>query len=52
MTAMTSNQFEGLEEQLGLERRKVDVATVNFSVRELVRMYEDEELSIARGSVG
>lgn len=44
---MVANNFEGLEDQLGLERKKVDVASVNFSVRELVRMYEDGELSIA-----
>lgn len=44
---MTATSFEGLEEQLGIERKKVDVASVNFSVRELVRMYEDGELSIA-----
>ncbi|WHP17860.1 DUF262 domain-containing protein [Cellulomonas sp. ES6] len=44
---MASEEFEGLEDQLGIERRKVDVATVNFSVRELVRMYEDGELNIA-----
>lgn len=44
---MTSNDFEGLEDQLGVERKKVDVSSVSFSVRELVRMYEDGELSIA-----
>jgi hypothetical protein len=44
---MTATSFEGLEDQLGIERKKVDVASVNFSVRELVRMYEDGELSIA-----
>lgn len=42
-----SSGFEGLEEELALERKKVDVATVSFSVREIVRMYEDGELSIA-----
>lgn len=42
-----SQSFEGLEDQLALERKKVDVASVSFSVRELVRMYEDGELSIA-----
>ena len=41
------NAFEGLEDQLAGERKKVDVASVSFSVRELVRMYEDSELSIA-----
>lgn len=44
---MAQNLFEGLEDQLSSERKKVDVATVSFSVRELVRMYEDSELSIA-----
>jgi hypothetical protein len=39
--------FEELEAQLGDERRKVDVASHNFSVRELVRMMSDEELNIA-----
>lgn len=42
-----SSHFEGLEEQLAAERKKVDVASVAFSIRELVRMYEDKELSIA-----
>lgn len=44
---MSEKAFEGLEDQLAVERRKVDVATVNFSVREVVRMFEDGELSIA-----
>lgn len=44
---MTQNTFDGLEDQLASERYKVDVASVSFSVRELVRMYEDTELSIA-----
>jgi len=44
---MPTGNFEGLDEQLALERKKVDVASVNFSVREIVRMYEDDELSIA-----
>lgn len=44
---MPTAKFEGLEDQLGKERQKVDVASVNFSVREIVRMYEAEELSIA-----
>lgn len=39
--------LDGLESQLQQERKKVDVASISFSVRELVRMYEDEELSIA-----
>ncbi|MEU8814932.1 DUF262 domain-containing protein [Actinoplanes sp. NPDC048796] len=36
-----------LEDQLHLERRKVDVATHNFSVRELVRMIAESELNVA-----
>jgi len=36
-----------IETQLGAERRKVDVSTLNFSVRELVRMMADGELSVA-----
>ncbi len=44
---MTTTDFEGLEDQLSVERKKVDVASVSFSVREIVRMYEDDELSIA-----
>lgn len=44
---MTEHEFVGLEEQMKDERGKVDVAAVSFSVRELVRMYEDGELSIA-----
>jgi len=44
---MVVTDLTGLEEQLGEERRKVDVATVSFSVRELVRMFEEGELSIA-----
>ncbi|MBN8882065.1 MAG: DUF262 domain-containing protein [Salana multivorans] len=44
---MEQGSFEGLEDQLAAERYKVDVASVSFSVRELVRMYEDTELSIA-----
>ncbi len=47
MTGMSISSFEGLEDQLNLERNKVDVASVSFSVREIVRMYEDDELSIA-----
>jgi uncharacterized protein DUF262 len=35
------------EVQLNAERRKVDVATHNFSVRELVRMMIDGELNVA-----
>lgn len=44
---MSENNFSGLEEQLAVERRKVDVGAVSFSVRELVRMFEEGELSIA-----
>lgn len=44
---MTQNDFSGLEDQLALERRKVDVGAVSFSVRELVRMFDEGELSIA-----
>lgn len=36
-----------LEEQLNAERRRVDVDTNNFPVRELVRMLRDGELNIA-----
>ncbi|WP_418058726.1 GmrSD restriction endonuclease domain-containing protein [Pimelobacter simplex] len=41
------SSFDGLEAQLGVERRKVDVAAHNFSVRELVRMMVDGEMNIA-----
>lgn len=44
---MSENDFSGLEEQLAAERKKVDVGSVSFSVRELVRMFEEGELSIA-----
>ena len=44
---MTQIDFAGLEDQLALERRKVDVGNVSFSVREIVRMFEEGELSIA-----
>lgn len=44
---MKEKNFSGLEEQLAVERRKVDVGAVSFSVRELVRMFEEGELSIA-----
>lgn len=43
---MTVNYSE-LENQLKNERNKVDVATVSFSVREIVRMFEEGEMSIA-----
>lgn len=39
--------FDQLEEQLSEERKKVDVAYHDFSVRELVRMLSEEELNIA-----
>ncbi|WP_405114253.1 DUF262 domain-containing protein [Micromonospora sp. NBC_01405] len=39
--------IESVEAQLNAERRKVDVATHNFSVRELTRMMSDEELNVA-----
>lgn len=39
--------LDSLEGQLTVERRKVDVANHNFSVRELVRMMTDEELNVA-----
>lgn len=41
------SDLKDLESQLAIERDKVDVATVSFSVRELVRMFEEDELSIA-----
>lgn len=44
---MASEKFDGLEDQLLRARKKVDVASVSFSVREIVRMYEEDELSIA-----
>lgn len=44
---MNENRFQGLNDQLLAERNKVDVSSISFSVRELVRMYEDGELSIA-----
>jgi hypothetical protein len=39
--------FSNLEDQLQDERKKVDVASHDFSVRELVRMLEEGELSIS-----
>jgi hypothetical protein len=39
--------LENLEQQLNEERRKVDVSSHNFSVRELVRMMSEGELNIA-----
>lgn len=44
---MEESSFDGLEDQLAGERKKVDVSAVSFSVRELVRMYESSELTIA-----
>lgn len=40
-------EAQDVETQLGTERRKVDVSTLNFSVRELVRMMSDGELNVA-----
>ncbi|WP_327007940.1 DUF262 domain-containing protein [Dactylosporangium sp. NBC_01737] len=42
-----AQDLELLEDQLNVERRKVDVATHNFSVRELVRMIAEKELNVA-----
>lgn len=39
--------WTALEDQLQVEREKVDVSAVSFSVREIVRMFEEHELSIA-----
>lgn len=44
---MAINDLEELESQLADERRRVDVSSVTFSVRELVRMFEEGELRIA-----
>lgn len=44
---MAITDLSGLEAQLAVERQKVDVASVSFSVREIVRMFEEQELSIA-----
>lgn len=44
---MDTYNFKELEEQLKGKRAKVDVDQVNFSVREIVRMYADDELIIA-----
>ena len=44
---MAINDLEELEAQLADERRRVDVSSVTFSVRELVRMFEEGELRIA-----
>ncbi|BCY05403.1 DUF262 domain-containing protein [Actinoplanes sp. L3-i22] len=41
-----ASELSSLEDQLGEERKKVDVASHDFSVRELVRMLADGELSI------
>ncbi|MFC4018927.1 DUF262 domain-containing protein [Micromonospora sp. GCM10011542] len=43
----SQDDLDTLEAQLTTERRKVDVANHNFSVRELVRMMTDEELNVA-----
>ncbi|MFC7530495.1 DUF262 domain-containing protein [Actinoplanes sp. GCM10030250] len=42
-----TGEVGNLDDQLTNERRKVDVATHNFSVRELVRMITDGELNVA-----
>ena len=44
---MNVDQFEGLELQLKEHRSKVDVTNLDFSVREIVRMYIDDELIIS-----
>lgn len=44
---MNVDQFEGLERQLKEHRSKVDVTNLDFSVREIVRMYIDDELIIS-----
>lgn len=44
---MADTTLEDLEDQLLAERKKVDVSTHDFSVRELVRMLLDGELNIA-----
>lgn len=44
---MEGEAVTDLDEQLNAERRRVDVDTNNFPVRELVRMLRDGELNIA-----
>jgi hypothetical protein len=44
---MTEELPDSFLEQLDKERRKVDVASHDFSVRELVRMMTEEELNVA-----
>jgi hypothetical protein len=44
---MTSPISDAFVEQLDTERRKVDVATHDFSVRELVRMINEDEMNVA-----
>ncbi|MFF3603047.1 DUF262 domain-containing protein [Streptomyces sp. NPDC002463] len=44
---MTEQLPESFIQQLDEERRKVDVASHDFSVRELVRMMAEEELNVA-----
>ncbi|MFL4948088.1 DUF262 domain-containing protein [Streptomyces sp. MMS24-I31] len=44
---MTEELPDSFLEQLDQERRKVDVASHDFSVRELVRMMTEEELNVA-----
>lgn len=43
---MAAVDYEALEAELDIERKKVDVATVSFSVREIVRMHAEGELRI------
>jgi hypothetical protein len=43
----TAAELESLEAQLGEERQKVDVASHDFSVREIARMLGEGELNIA-----
>ncbi|WP_328982150.1 DUF262 domain-containing protein [Streptomyces mirabilis] len=44
---MTDQLADSFVQQLDEERRKVDVASHDFSVRELVRMMSEEELNVA-----
>lgn len=44
---MTSPLSDAFVEQLDTERRKVDVATHDFSVREIVRMINEDEMNVA-----
>lgn len=44
---LTERSMTDIEEELNVERRRVDVDTNNFPVRELVRMLREGELNIA-----